>query len=115
MTIAAQFLSPRPSATVPSAEAGGIRELAHRAVWVLPAGSQDVRSLRGDLWITQDGDPRDIVLEAGQSLQTAPRGRTVVYALSDARIALRPVQPPAVRHTSRRAWSRPRHQPMALG
>lgn len=115
MTIAAQFLSPRATATVPSPEAGTVRELKHRGLWVLPAGAQDVRSLHGELWITQEDDSRDIVLETGQSLQTAPHGRTVVYALSDARVAVRPVRPPPGGRRARRAWAGARGHQMALG
>ena len=113
MTIAAQFLAPRHQ--VPGPGATEIRELAHRALWVLPAGAHDVRALHGGLWITQDGDPRDIVLEAGQSVQTATRGRAVVYALSAARIAVQPALPQPVRHAGRRAGGRARGQTMALG
>lgn len=42
----------------------------------------------GTLWITQDGDPRDIVLEAGQCFTTEKARATVVYALAPARLVI---------------------------
>lgn len=42
----------------------------------------------GSLWITQDGDRRDIVLEAGQSFTTEKATATVVYALESARLVI---------------------------
>lgn len=51
------------------------------------AGAQVV-CLQGDLWITQEQDVRDLVLNAGDSLQLAKNGRALVQALSPARIAV---------------------------
>jgi hypothetical protein len=49
--------------------------------------------LDGDLWITQEHDGEDVLLKAGESLRLARNGRTVVQALSAARVAVE--APPA--------------------
>lgn len=43
---------------------------------------------RGTVWVTQDGDLRDIVLDAGESFDFDRPGRVVVQALGDASILL---------------------------
>ena len=46
-----------------------------------------IRCREGSVWVTVDGDPRDYVLERGQSFD--PKGGpTLVYALADARVDL---------------------------
>jgi hypothetical protein len=47
-----------------------------------------VRARSGCIWITQEGEQRDIVLEAGEAFRISRGGRTLVYALRDATIAL---------------------------
>ena len=47
-----------------------------------------VLCLSGTLWLTQDGDPRDIVLEAGEEAQIDRDGLSILHALSDARYML---------------------------
>lgn len=39
---------------------------------------------RGAIWITRDGDIRDIVLESGQSLSAHEPGGLLIYGLDDA-------------------------------
>ena len=52
----------------------------------------------GQLWLTQDGDPRDVILEAGDSFSFDSHGVTLVQALRAARLlvsnpaALEPVR-----------------------
>jgi len=59
----------------------------------------DVRSLVGDrgrgmavfqgqIWLTQDCDPRDVILNAGDSFAFDRRGKVVVEALTDASVFL---------------------------
>ncbi|WP_088278351.1 DUF2917 domain-containing protein [Ideonella sp. A 288] len=43
---------------------------------------------RGQVWLTQDGDLRDIVLDAGESFDFDRPGHVVVQALGDASLLL---------------------------
>jgi hypothetical protein len=57
-----------------------------------------VSCLTGTLWVTQQGDARDIVLEAGDDALIERDGLTLIAALDDARFVLTtPVQLPAAR------------------
>jgi len=47
---------------------------------------QSVMVLEGLVWITQDGDPRDIFLEAGQSFTLDCPQMTLVQALKETRL-----------------------------
>jgi ferric-dicitrate binding protein FerR (iron transport regulator) len=52
-----------------------------------------VACLADSVWITQEGDRRDIVLTAGESFRIERSGLTLVMALGDAAIALLPPEP----------------------
>jgi hypothetical protein len=58
-----------------------------------PAGSR-IECLAGSLWVTQDNDPRDIMLEAGETCELSGRARVLVQALEAARIQLRRIESP---------------------
>jgi Protein of unknown function (DUF2917) len=47
-----------------------------------------VLCLSGTLWLSQQGDPRDIVLEAGDERRIDQDGLSILSALSDARFVL---------------------------
>ncbi len=47
-----------------------------------------VLCLSGTLWLTQQGDARDIVLEAGDERRIDQDGLSILSALSDARFVL---------------------------
>lgn len=47
-----------------------------------------IECLSGVLWVTQDGDPRDVILEAGDGFDFDRRGASVVSALADSRFLL---------------------------
>lgn len=52
---------------------------------------------RGSVWITQDRDIADIVLEPGQSHASRRRGQLLIYGLSDADVEIAEmarIQPP---------------------
>jgi hypothetical protein len=40
------------------------------------------------VWVTLDGDPRDYVLEPGESFTTQEHSRALVYALERSRVSL---------------------------
>lgn len=57
-----------------------------------------VSCLTGTLWLTQEGDTRDLVLEAGDDALIERDGLTLLAALSDARFVLTaPPQPSTAR------------------
>lgn len=43
---------------------------------------------RGSVWITQDRDIADIVLEPGQTHESRRRGQILIYGLSDADVEI---------------------------
>jgi hypothetical protein len=49
---------------------------------------QRVECVTGALWVTQDGDPRDIVLAPGDSFDFDHRGDALISALDDSRFLL---------------------------
>ena len=60
---------------------GCIRRVRH------PIGRK-VECVSGTLWITQDGDRRDIVLSPGDSFAFDQRGDALISALDDSRFLL---------------------------
>lgn len=46
----------------------------------------EIICVQGTLWITHDGDPKDIVVEAGRSYVADRHAPLVVYALDTARL-----------------------------
>lgn len=65
----------------------------HRGeVWRL---GEDMRGLgiqcaEGALWVTQQGDPKDYVVEAGGQFVITRRGVVVVQAVRDSRLSIAP-------------------------
>ena len=57
-----------------------------------------VECVSGTLWITQDGDPRDIVLAPGDSFTFDHRGDALISALDDSRFLLLETCAPATTH-----------------
>ncbi|MFT3800604.1 MAG: DUF2917 domain-containing protein [Burkholderiaceae bacterium] len=63
--------------------------LRHGDAYRIEAGKGlRVQCLSGALWLTQDNDPRDIVLEAGDSAPIDRDGLGLVSALGDAQFLL---------------------------
>lgn len=52
------------------------------------AAGWTIRALSGSVWITQDGDVRDVVLDAGQSFIPDRDGDVVVSPFGEARVCL---------------------------
>ena len=50
---------------------------------------QRIECRTGQLWITQDGDPRDVILAADQCFTLDRSGHALVSALEDASFVLR--------------------------
>lgn len=49
-----------------------------------PADARAVHCIAGTLWITQEGNPLDVLLTGGERFAAAAEGKIVVQALSDA-------------------------------
>lgn len=65
--------------------------MAARAVHCIEGGKGlQITAVAGAVWLTQDGDLRDVVLTKGQSFILDRPGRAVVYALKDAAIVVGP-------------------------
>lgn len=47
-----------------------------------------IECFNGCVWVTQDGDPRDILLEAGETLVVDQPARVLVHALESSKVRL---------------------------
>lgn len=75
--------------------------LAHRAIYSIPdAAGLQIQCREGTLWLTLAGDPRDIVLEAGETFVTGEHRDAIVYALQASRFEVT-ARTPAARGTLR--------------
>ena len=62
--------------------------LAKRALYRFPRAAQEITCRSGSLWITQDNDPRDIILAPGDSFTTDGRHQVIAYALDPATLSV---------------------------
>lgn len=60
---------------------------AGRAIRLVDGVGTDVTSIDGTLWITQEGDPRDVILNSGESFRVDRSGLTLVVALEQPALA----------------------------
>lgn len=88
VTLLARLASPMPAKHVPAMTPLALGRAATR--WLRRPRGWVVDCEAGTLWLTHDGEPRDIVLEAGQSHRCDHDGRLAIHALDDARLRLRP-------------------------
>ena len=64
-----------------------------QAVTLTGAEGSQIRCITGGLWITQDRDPRDVVLQAGESFTLDRPGPAIVWALAQSSVEMRAPQP----------------------
>jgi hypothetical protein len=85
--------------------------LPARQLFVLPdASSARLVCTSGCLWLTLDGDARDIILKPGESFETRERRRAIVYAVERSSFALEAAAPQGTMRRrlskNRSDWSR---------
>ena len=67
------------------------RDLLRGGTWVVDRPQDwEIACKMGCIWITHDGDPRDIVLEDGDIYRSHSNARMLIHALADARVLLAP-------------------------
>lgn len=81
--------------TLPAASVGLSRREVRRFIG---HPGQRIASHRGRVWITQDGDPRDVVIDAGESLALDRDGPVYVQALDPAWVSMPATPDPAGGH-----------------
>jgi Protein of unknown function (DUF2917) len=52
----------------------------------------EIECRRGKVWITQEGDYRDVIVPAGGRFRIEKRGRVIVQAVTEAEILIRSVR-----------------------
>lgn len=82
------MMNTQPITTCPGVAANSLRTL--RAGHVMPLGSAGgrIEVLHGRVWLTQEGDLDDHVVESGESFRVAANGRALVEAWDDEAPAL---------------------------
>ena len=71
----------------------GIQELAtNRILEIKQASGVTIECLEGSVWVTLDGEMRDVILAAGHSFNVDRNQRTLIQALDTARVRL--IHPP---------------------
>ncbi len=69
----------------------GVREIAKAGICeVKQALGVTIECLEGSVWVTLDGDLRDLILDAGQSCKIDSERRALIQALDTARVRLIP-------------------------
>lgn len=67
-------------------------QLANRQlISLIDAGGARIVARHGSLWVTQDHDLRDMILNEGESFEVTGSGRVIVQALSPACVGLQGV------------------------
>ena len=76
--------------------------LAHQAVFrVTDAAGVQIDCHSGSLWVTLDGDPRDIMLDAGDRFVATEHRRALIYALAPSSLSLSEASAAAARRAAR--------------
>ncbi|MBI5278953.1 MAG: DUF2917 domain-containing protein [Burkholderiales bacterium] len=87
LTLNASFLPQQPARREPASRTQGLAKGALLRI-DRPLGAV-VQCSRGTVWVTHDGDPKDVVLEAGESYRSRSAARLIVQALEDSDLSLR--------------------------
>jgi hypothetical protein len=65
-------------------KAGAVKLGAHQTLKVVDGAGSTVCAVEGSVWITEENDPKDIVLEQGNCYRLQHRGVAIVNALGAA-------------------------------
>lgn len=80
------FLHPRTP--TPAATSSKVTLARHTTLRLHRPLGRTVECLSGCVWITQDGDTRDLVLTTGQRYQANCNQRALVHALEDSHVRI---------------------------
>jgi hypothetical protein len=69
-------------------ERASMRLDTHALLRIQDGAGQGVAVVDGMVWITQDGDPRDVFVAGGQSFRLDRPGLTIVQALEPTRLLM---------------------------
>lgn len=67
---------------------GVLRLLPKQTLGVRDAAGTTVCCREGSVWITEERNPRDVILEAGHCYRLKAAGLTLLHAFGDATVAL---------------------------
>lgn len=84
-TLMATLCARRAALATPRLQRGLVRGAT---VWINQPRGCTVRCQAGTLWLTFDGEPQDVVLEAGESHRCARASRLGIHAMAAARLAV---------------------------
>ncbi|HEU4621840.1 MAG TPA: DUF2917 domain-containing protein [Burkholderiaceae bacterium] len=80
-------------------------DLASRVVLPLDRSSRmTVRVLRGRVWITEEGNPRDVIISAGHSHRIGTNGLVLVEGITTARVLIEEHVPAKAPVIDVRSW-----------
>ncbi len=85
---------------------------SHQLLKVRRGSGHTIVCHNGSVWLTQQGDGRDIVLGAGESFALDRNGVALVQALEQSAVS---IAPPALRARAAAAAARSGHAPQAAG
>ena len=78
-------------------QSAGLTLARGKALVVREGAGSTLQVLQGSVWVTEENNPRDFVLQPGQRLRLAGSGLAIIEAFSDAALVLST-------SVTRRAW-----------
>lgn len=91
--LATRLLRDRPAGRAAPPPVIRLRLQRHATLVVRDPLGRQLRCDSGVLWVTHDGDPKDIVLAAGENYRAERGSRMLVHALLESQVTLSSVGP----------------------